>query len=314
MPDPRWTTDGKKMFEKVMSAVPDAMRDAVKPKLMELLAARAKGKPVTDEVVKKMVVEDLPEPQKSVLMQVLGIKKPAGDKGKKKVVTPAAEAVSPAAQGQWEGISQAMFERMLGEVPETLRDVFREKLMDVLKQKAQGGTFKEVQVVEIVNEIVPEPFKSAILKAFSTMGGVDVGAVEKIISTYPGGSETLISILHAIQGQFGYIPGEALKLLSQKKNVFLSTLYRLVTSYQSFRTEPPKQYTVTLCNGTGCLVKGTDPMIKKLEEKVSEHDSQITLEKVRCLGCCDLSPALMVNGEVYGGDAAQAKLAEILGE
>ena len=60
MPDMQWKPDGTKMFEKLMSAVPDAMRDMIKPKLLELLAAKAAGKPVTGEVVTRMVQDDLP--------------------------------------------------------------------------------------------------------------------------------------------------------------------------------------------------------------------------------------------------------------
>lgn len=315
MPDLQWTSDGTKMFEKLMSAVPDAMRDMIKPKLLELLAAKVAGKPITGELVAKMVQDDLPEPQKSVIMQALGIKKPAGKKVKKKEDTPATKEVPIAAtKGEWEGISQSMFERMIQEVPESLRDVFRGKLMDILKQKAQGGPFREGHIVEIVNEIVPEPFKGAILKAFSTIGGVDMNVVEKIIDAFPGGQESMISLLHAIQAQFGYIPQEALRIVSQKKGIFVSVLYRLVTSYQAFRTEPPKRYTVTVCNGSGCHVKGGGVILKRLEENISENGSQITLEKVRCMGCCDLSPTVMVDGEVYGGPDAQAKVSEILGE
>ncbi|MCK5254756.1 MAG: NAD(P)H-dependent oxidoreductase subunit E, partial [Deltaproteobacteria bacterium] len=174
--------------------------------------------------------------------------------------------------------------------------------------------YQEKYVVEIVKEIVPEPFKSTILKAFSTIGGIDVSAVEKIIEDFPGGEESLISLMHAIQAQFGYVPEEALKMVSQKKDVFMSTLYRLVTSYQAFRTDPSKKHTVAVCNGTGCHLKGSGAMLKRLEEKVSDDDSQITLEKVRCLGCCDLSPTVVVNGEAYGGTDAQAKISEIIEE
>ena len=316
MSDMQWTSDGKKMFEKLMSAVPDAMRDMIKPKLLELLAGKAAGKPVTGEIVTRMVKEDLPEPQKSAIMQTLGIKKPAGEKVKKKKTEHVSEEVPQTkAQGEWEGSSQSMFELMIQEVPEALRDVFRGKLMDVLRQKAKGGHYKEGHIVEIVNEIVPEPFKSNILKGFSTMGGgVDVKEVEGIIDGFPDGQESLISILHAIQNQLGYIPEEALKIVSQKKDIFLSTLYKLVTSYQAFRVELPKECMVTVCNGTGCHVKGSGVIIKRLEKELSESDSQITLEKVRCMGCCDLSPAIMVNGEVYGGPDAQVKISEVLEE
>jgi len=319
MSDLQWAPDGTRMFKKLLDAVPEAMREMVKPQLLKFLAAKAAGKPVNSEVVTKMVQEDLPEPQRGAIMQALGIKEPAGKKVEKKEAAPPPE---PAPIGglkleikdKWAGNSKDMFEQMIQEVPETLRDVFRGKLMDIMNKKAQGGAYQEKYVVEIVNEIVPEPFKSNILKAFSTIGGIDVSAVEKIIEDFPGGEESLISIMHAIQAQFGYVPEEALKMVSQKKDIFMSTLYRLVTSYQAFRTDPSKKYTVTVCNGTGCHLKGSGTMLKKLEEKVSDDDSQITLEKVRCLGCCDLSPTVMVNGEAYGGTDAQAKISEIIEE
>jgi NADH-quinone oxidoreductase subunit E len=308
MADIKWSPDGKKMFEKLMTAVPEAMRDAVKPMLLGKLAVRASGKAVTQDTVAIMVREDLPEPQKGVLMEVLGLeKKPA-----KKEQAKAAPAIS--ANVQWQGKSEAMFERMLLEVPDALRGVFREKLMQVLIQKAKGGSYAESYVMEIVHEMVPEPFKSNILKAFSTMGDIDMNIVEEIIKNNPGGQETIISILHAIQTRCGYVPAEALMLVSQKKGVFLSALYRLVTAYKAFRTAPPKKHIVTICTGSGCHVKGGSQIIKDLEKKVSENGTQITLDKVRCLGCCDISPAVMINGELYGGVQAQSKLSEILHE
>ena len=236
----------------------------------------------------------------------------------KKMAAQKSAAPSPGAQavaaGEWAGKSQAMFERMLQEVPEALRGIFREKLMQVLKQKAKGGPAAESHVTEIVHEMVPEPFKSNILKAFSTMGDIDMNVVEEIIKNNPGGQETVISILHAIQAKCGYLPQEALMLVSQKKDIFLSNLYRLATSYSAFRIKPLKKYAVTVCNGTGCHVKEGGQILKELEKKVSGNGSQITLEKVRCLGCCDMSPAVMINGELYGGAQAQARIAEILHE
>jgi len=215
---------------------------------------------------------------------------------------------------EWQGKSEAMFERMLQEVPDPVRDVFRGNLMAILMEKSKEGIIFEDHVVEVVNEKVPEPFKGKILKAFSLMGGIDMNKVGEIIECFPGGQESLIPIFHALQDQFGYCPSEALVLVSQKKGVFLSTLYRLITSYQAFRTEPPKKYMVTVCNGTGCHIKGGGAILKELEKKASENDSQITLEKARCLGCCDFSPALIINGQIYSGSTAQTRVSEILGK
>ncbi len=302
MSDIKWLPDGQKMFDKLMAAVPDAMRDAIKPKLLQMLAGKAAGQPVSGDFVKKFVDEDLPEPQRSALMAALGMKPKGGDK-------PAA----PAAPANWQGKAEMMFERMLKEVPDMMREVFRGKLMQIALQKAAGGAITEDHIVSIVKEIVPDPFKTAILKAYATMGDVDMSKVEEAIEKNPGGQETLITILHEVQSAFGYVPREALILVSQKKDVFLSTLYRLATSYAAFRLEKPAENIITVCNGTCCQVKGGGKIVKELEARLEGNGAKATLEKVRCLGCCDVSPAVMINGEVLAGDAAQAKLAEILG-
>ncbi|MEI6125661.1 MAG: NAD(P)H-dependent oxidoreductase subunit E [Pseudomonadota bacterium] len=301
MSDIKWLPDGQKMLEKLMTAVPEPMREPIRPKLLQMLAGKAAGQPVSGDLVKKFVSEDLPEPQRSALMAALGLK-PAGAKQ---------EAAAPVgAAAGWDGKAEVMFERMLQEVPDMMREVFRGKLMQIANQKAAGGPIKEEHIVAIVKEIVPDPFKTSILKAFATMGDIDITKVEKIIEENPGGEETLITILHAVQEQFGYVPREALILVSQKKEVFLSTLYRLVTSYKAFHLEKPKQHVITACNGTGCQVVGGS-LLKEIEAKMAGNGAGVTLEKVRCLGCCDLSPAVMIDGEIYGGADAQAKLSEI---
>jgi len=305
MSDIKWLPDGQKMFDKLMGAVPEAMRDAIKPKLMQMLAGKAAGQPVSGDLVKKFVDEDLPEPQRSALMAALGMK-PAGAKQE---AAPAA-----AAAAGWEGKAEMMFERMLQEVPDMMREVFRGKLMQIANQKAAGGAIKEEHILSIVKEIVPDPFKTTILKAFATMGDIDITKVEDILEKNPGGDETLITILHAVQAQFGYIPREALILISQKKDVFLSKLYRLVTSYAAFRLEKPGRHVITVCNGTGCQVKGGS-FVRDVEAKLAKSGSgKATLEKLRCLDCCDLSPTLMVYGTVYAGVHPQAKLEEVLSE
>lgn len=306
MSDIKWLPDGQKAFDKVMAAVPEGMRDAIKPKLLEMLGGKAAGQPVGEALVKQWVEDDLPEPQRSALMAALGMKPSSGDAQQ--------EAAPAAAAAGWDGNSERMFERMLQEVPEMMREVFRGKLMAIANEKAQGGPIKEEHILAIVNEIVPEPFKSNILKAFKSIGGVDLSNLEAMLEKDTGGRETVMSMLHAVQQEFGYIPREALQTISAKKDIFLSSLYRMVTGYAAFRLEKPKKHIITLCNGTGCHVKGSDGIIARVREKAAAVDSTVTVETARCLGCCDLSPAVMIDGEVFGGVEAQARIEAILNE
>jgi NADH:ubiquinone oxidoreductase subunit E len=212
----------------------------------------------------------------------------------------------------WSGSSKDMFEKMIQIIPEVMRSSFREKLIQMAHHKAQGSFINEDHIKEIVEEIVPEPFKTKILKTFAAMGGVDLNEVENIIDKNRGGNETIINMLHSVQELFGYIPREALILISQRKGIFLSKLYRLVTSYKAFSIAEPGKHIITLCNGTGCHVRGESNLLKEVEAKLAENGSEITLEKVRCLGCCDLSPAVSVDGVIYSGEKAHAKISEIL--
>ena len=36
------------------------------------------------------------------------------------------------------------------------------------------------------------------------------------------------------------------------------------------------------------------------EGKITTDDGEFSVESVRCIGCCGLSPVITVNGEVYG--------------
>jgi len=304
MSDIKWLPDGQKTFDKVMAAVPEAMRDAIKPKLLQMLAGKAAGQAVSGDLVKEWVKEDLPEPQRSALMAALGLKPDADEK-------PAEPA---AAAAGWQDDAENMFEIMLQEVPDMMREVFRGKLMGIANEKAQGGPIAEEHILAIVKEIVPDPFKTNILKAFATMGGVDLSNLDKLIDNTPGGQEVVISLLHAVQAEFGYCPKEAVVMISQRKAVPMATMYRLVTCYAAFRLEKPGKHVITVCTSTGAYVNGGGELMKQIKTKIAETGADITLETARDLGCANVAPAILVDGEVYSGVQVQAKLEQIFSE
>jgi NADH-quinone oxidoreductase subunit E len=62
-----------------------------------------------------------------------------------------------------------------------------------------------------------------------------------------------------------------------------------------------------LCDGTACHVKGSEPILTALYEKLglspkkpTSDDMLFTLETVSCLGACGLAPVMLVNEKVYG--------------
>jgi NADH-quinone oxidoreductase subunit E len=116
----------------------------------------------------------------------------------------------------------------------------------------------------------------------------------------------IISTLEGIQEEFGYLPEEALRNLSNETGHSLIDIYGVATFYKAFSLKPRGKYFITACEGTACHVRGSKRIIEKIEKsldiKVGETtgDKLFTLEAVNCLGACALGPIIVVNGEYHG--------------
>ena len=289
MADLKWTPDGKKIFKKLTDAIPEAMRKASKPKLLEMLSARAADNPVTAEIVTEMVKQDLPEPQKSALMAALGIEV----KKEENSDEPEAPKI------EWAGKSEVMFEIMLREVPEAMRSVFRGKLSAVILEKCKGAPATEDHVTEVVNQIVPDPFKTNILKKFKEIGDFDINIIDEIIERHGTSEESLMYILHDTQDAIGYLPIEAISAISNKCGIKLSAIHSIVTFYKTFKLEKPGKHHIKICKGTACHLNDTEKIAEMTVNKCEFTDT--TVEKTLCLGCCDCSPAFEIDGKIYKG-------------
>jgi NADH-quinone oxidoreductase subunit E len=294
-----WDKKAQATFDKIMEVVPEPMREAMKPQLITMIENKAAGSPVTVEVIEKLVREDMPEPQKSVIMGALGLSEAA----------PEAKAPEPAQELSWEGESEQMVEKILGVIPEMLRGAVKPKLLDFINTKAgPHGVVTESLVVDAIQEMnPPEPYKSQIMKVLAVGAGIDLSKVDDILSKYQRKQEELVSVFHELQKEYGYLPKEALDKVSEYLNVPLSRAYRVATSYQAFTLEPKEKHTVKVCDGIACHLKHSD---KLYEELKGTSDGRFTIEKIRCLGCCGPVPMVMVDDEWGDGNWAKGKIAK----
>ncbi len=128
----------------------------------------------------------------------------------------------------------------------------------------------------------------------------------EIIDKYRDDQGALIPTLHEVQEFYGYLPIEVQKIISEELNIPLAEIYGVVTFYTQFSTQPKGKYTVSVCLGTACYVKGSGKILEKFESilgvKAGEvsADGMFGIEACRCIGACGLAPVATVNGEVYG--------------
>jgi NADH-quinone oxidoreductase subunit E len=140
--------------------------------------------------------------------------------------------------------------------------------------------------------------------------------LKEILSSYDGKREELIPILQQVQTEFGYLPEEATLEVAKFTRVPESRLYAVASFYAQFRFTPVGRNLVMVCRGTACHVRGASRILEEMEkilgikEGETTSDMEYTLETVACLGCCALSPCVMINKKVYA-KLTKAKIREI---
>jgi NADH-quinone oxidoreductase subunit E len=128
--------------------------------------------------------------------------------------------------------------------------------------------------------------------------------LEPVFASFRGMPEDLIPILQRVQGEFGYLPTDALTEVARFVGVPESTVYGVATFYAQFRFTPMGKRHILVCRGTACHVRGAPRILQEIEKHLgikegeTTPDLEYTLETVACIGACGLSPCLMVNKRV----------------
>lgn len=139
--------------------------------------------------------------------------------------------------------------------------------------------------------------------------------VQRHVAEWKDEEGNLIMILHAIQNQHGYVPREVAMELSRELGVKLARIYEVITFYHYFKLQPPGEHNITVCNGTACYLKGAGELLQELRTLLGISEGQTTsdrrfhLDVVRCIGCCGMAPAVVIDGKTCG----HAKPADLAG-
>ncbi len=116
----------------------------------------------------------------------------------------------------------------------------------------------------------------------------------------------LIMVLHKTQEEYGYVAEPVAREVARRLGVPEAQVFGVLTFYNYFNLEPPGKYRVAVCMGTACYLKGGGGILEDLSEYLNApvngvtEDMQFSLQAVRCIGCCGLAPAVLLDGEVVG--------------
>ena len=130
--------------------------------------------------------------------------------------------------------------------------------------------------------------------------------IESLITEHQGMPGALLPLLHAIQDNIGYVPESAYPEIAKGLSLSVAEIHGVVTFYHHFRTHKPGRHILQICRAESCQSMGSEALEAHAKQclNVDYHqttqDDAITLEPVYCLGNCALSPAVMLDDEVYG--------------
>jgi formate dehydrogenase subunit gamma len=118
--------------------------------------------------------------------------------------------------------------------------------------------------------------------------------------------DELLEIFHAIQGEVGFVPDPALPIIADALNVSRAEVYGVLTFYHDFRRAPGGRHIVKMCQAEACQSMHTEEVCRHAEKRLgvkfgeTSSDGEYTLQAVYCLGNCALSPAMLIDDNLYG--------------
>ncbi|MDO8276101.1 MAG: formate dehydrogenase subunit gamma [Serpentinimonas sp.] len=128
----------------------------------------------------------------------------------------------------------------------------------------------------------------------------------------PGG---LLPLLHEVQAAFGYVPSSTVPRIARALGLSRAEVHGVISFYHDFRSQPPAQHRLRVCQAESCQAMGSQALTTALEQRLGckldqpRADGTWALESVYCLGLCAASPALMLDGQLHarvGLEQAQA--------
>jgi NADH-quinone oxidoreductase subunit E len=118
--------------------------------------------------------------------------------------------------------------------------------------------------------------------------------------------ELAVDMMFALQNYFGHLSDEALEEGAHLLGMTPLELEEIATFYDFIYREPVGKFVIHVCDGVVCWMNGYDAVMEYLFKKLgikpgeTTEDGFFTILPTACIGYCDLSPAMLINGRAYG--------------
>jgi len=142
---------------------------------------------------------------------------------------------------------------------------------------------------------------------------------KEIIAQYDGKAGGIIEAYHALLREFSYLPEEAIAEAARVFKLSTAEAYGIATFYSMFSVEARGKNVVRICESAPCHVAGAADVVAALERELgikmgeSTADGKFALEFTECVGQCQATPVITINGKPYL-DVSPAQIPAIIAE
>ena len=134
---------------------------------------------------------------------------------------------------------------------------------------------------------------------------IEQQSISDLVSQYKPLSGGLLPLLHAIQGDLGYVPDAAVPIIAKGLNLSRAEVHGVISFYHDFKTSPVGRHTVQICRAEACQSMGSRELEAHAKQTLgldygeTTADGAITLEPVYCLGNCACSPSVRIDNDIF---------------
>jgi NADH-quinone oxidoreductase subunit E len=129
--------------------------------------------------------------------------------------------------------------------------------------------------------------------------------INDLLSNFSKDRKNLIPILQEVQEKERYLSAESISEIGSYLGISENDIFSVASFYSQFRFIKPGQYTIKVCQGTACHVRGGARVLETVERELkikpgqTTADGKYSLETIACIGACALAPTMVVGSEVH---------------
>lgn len=143
--------------------------------------------------------------------------------------------------------------------------------------------------------------------------------IEHEAQKYPSNkrASVIMAALSIAQAEKGHLSNPLIDYIAEVVGVPPMRAYEVATFYSMYEHRPCGETQIKVCTNISCLLRGSDEIVARLEERLDvklgevTSDGKIGLKEVECLGACIGAPMLQLNKD-YIENLTPDKIDELL--